>query len=209
MADRKQSIAIRGAGVVGLWQALTLARAGHDVTLYERSTEPFADACSPLCRRHARATLRGGKRGSRRQRVRADAASRCGARPIPAPWPTARSWSRCHRDRAELDRFARMTGGYRRLSPAELATFEPALGDRFAGALYYPEEAHLAPDAALRFLLDAAMAQGVAVRLGDGEMPQRRTISSSIAAGSPPRTIFPRCAACAASGSWSRAATSI
>ena len=46
MAERPTSIAIRGAGVVGLWQALTLARNGHDVTLYERSAEPFANACS-------------------------------------------------------------------------------------------------------------------------------------------------------------------
>ena len=46
MAKRPTSIAIRGAGVVGLWQALTLARGGHDVTLYERSAEPFANACS-------------------------------------------------------------------------------------------------------------------------------------------------------------------
>ncbi len=76
-----------------------------------------------------------------------------------------------HRDRAELDRFARMTGGHQRLSAAELAALEPVLSDRFAGALYYEEEAHLAPEGALRFLLDAALAQGVAVRLGDGAMP--------------------------------------
>jgi glycine oxidase len=48
MASLPQRIAIRGAGVVGLWQALTLARRGHEVTLYERSAEPFADACSPF-----------------------------------------------------------------------------------------------------------------------------------------------------------------
>jgi glycine oxidase len=75
------------------------------------------------------------------------------------------------RDRAELDRFARMTGGHERLSPAELAALEPGLGDRFAGALFYPEEAHLAPEPALRFLLDALLAEGVALRLGDSEMP--------------------------------------
>ena len=46
MAKRKQTIAIRGAGVVGLWQALTLARAGHEITIHERSTVPFAEACS-------------------------------------------------------------------------------------------------------------------------------------------------------------------
>ena len=114
-----------------------------------------------------------------------------------------------HRDRAELDRFARMTGGHRRLSASELAAIEPALSDRFAGALFYEEEAHLAPEAALRFLLDAVLAQGVALRLGDGRRPRGRTISLSIAGASPPRTIFPACAACAASGSWSRAASCI
>src|SRR5680860_1401848 len=41
------SIAIRGAGITGLWQALTLARRGHKVTLLERSTAPFAQSCSP------------------------------------------------------------------------------------------------------------------------------------------------------------------
>jgi glycine oxidase len=47
MTDQPLSIAIRGAGVTGLWQALTLARRGHKVTLHERSTERLADACSP------------------------------------------------------------------------------------------------------------------------------------------------------------------
>ncbi|MDJ0514589.1 MAG: FAD-dependent oxidoreductase, partial [Methyloceanibacter sp.] len=40
-------IAIRGAGVTGLWQALTLARRGHSVIVVEQSAEPFTDACSP------------------------------------------------------------------------------------------------------------------------------------------------------------------
>ena len=40
-------IAIRGAGVTGLWQALTLARRGHSVILAEQSAEPFTNACSP------------------------------------------------------------------------------------------------------------------------------------------------------------------
>ena len=44
MAKRKQSIAIRGAGIVGLWQALTLARAGHDVTVHERDRRFMATA---------------------------------------------------------------------------------------------------------------------------------------------------------------------
>lgn len=170
MAKRKQSIAVRGAGVVGLWQALTLARAGHDITLYERSAEPFVDACSPYA---------GAMLAPRCEEESAEAIVRdLGKRGI-ALWRESYPGTvangtlvvALHRDRAELDRFARMTGGYRRLSPAELIRFEPALGDRFAGALYYAEEAHLAPEQALRFLLDAALAQGVAVRLNDDSLP--------------------------------------
>jgi glycine oxidase len=76
-----------------------------------------------------------------------------------------------HRDRAELDRFARMTTGYRRLSSKELAVAEPALIDRFAGALYYAEEAHMSPEPALHFLLEQAQAAGALVRFGEGEFP--------------------------------------
>jgi glycine oxidase len=75
------------------------------------------------------------------------------------------------RDRAELDRFARMTEGHKRLSPAELAEVEPAFVDRFAGGLYYAEEGHLSPEPALHFLLEQAQAAGADVRLGEGEFP--------------------------------------
>ncbi len=39
-------ITVVGAGILGLWQALTLARRGHDVRLIERSPEPFAGSAS-------------------------------------------------------------------------------------------------------------------------------------------------------------------
>jgi glycine oxidase len=171
MAKRPSSIAVRGAGVVGLWQALTLARGGYDVALYERSAEPFANACSPYA---------GAMLAPRCEEESAEAIVReLGRRGI-ALWretypDTVVNGSlvvALHRDRAELDRFARMTGGHRRLSASELAALEPALEDRFAGALYYQEEAHLAPEGALRFLLDSCIAQGVALRLGDGKRPE-------------------------------------
>jgi glycine oxidase len=171
MAARTHSIAVRGAGVVGLWQALELARRGHAVTLYERSPQPFTEACSPYA---------GAMLAPRCEEESAEAIVReLGKRGI-ALWRQTYSGTVANgtlvvalqRDRAELDRFARMTGGHQRLSPAELAALEPALGDRFAGALYYADEAHLAPEPALRFLLDAALAQGVALRLGDGTLPE-------------------------------------
>jgi glycine oxidase len=171
MAKRKQSIAIRGAGVVGLWQALTLARSGHPVTLYERSAEPFADACSlyagamlaPRCEEESAETVvrELGTRGIALWRAT-----------YPGTVANGTLVTALNRDRAELDRFTRMTGGHRRLSPEELALLEPALTGRFAGALYYPDEAHLAPGPALGFLLAQAESAGVALRLGESEVPK-------------------------------------
>jgi glycine oxidase len=170
MSSRPTTIAVRGAGVVGLWQALTLARRGHAVTLCERSAHPFADACSL----YAGAMLAPRCEEESAEEIIAD----LGNRGI-ALWRETYSGTEANgtlvvalgRDRAELDRFARMTGGHRRLSPAELAAREPGLKDRFAGALFYAEEAHVVPEPALRFLLDAALAAGVALRLGEGRPP--------------------------------------
>jgi glycine oxidase len=169
MATKKQSIAIRGAGVVGLWQALTLARAGHGVTLYERSATPFAEACSvfagamlaPRCEEeHAEAVI--GKLGLRGIALWQTA--------YPGTVANGTLVTALNRDRAELDRFARMTEGYQRLSAEALARLEPALSDRFAGALYYPDEAHLATEAALHFLLEQIRQAGVTLRLGESQV---------------------------------------
>ena len=175
MANKKQSIAVRGAGVVGLWQALMLARAGHTVTLYERSATPFVDACSifagamlaPRCEEDRAETLIG----------------KLGARGIalwqatyPGTVTNGTVVTALNRDRAELDRFARLTEGHRRLSAEELATLESALTGRFAGALYYPDEAHLATEQALYFLLDQVQQAGVGLRFGESDFPREADI---------------------------------
>jgi glycine oxidase len=171
MAKHKRIIAVRGAGVVGLWQALTLAQRGHDVTLIERSPVPFSFGCSlyagamlaPDCEKEsAEAPIRElGHRGLALWRETYPGTAADGTLVVAL-----------NRDRVELDRFARMTEGHLRLSPAELAVYEPALTDRFAGALYYADEGHLSPEPALHFLLAQVQSAGAKVKFGNGEYPR-------------------------------------
>jgi glycine oxidase len=49
------------------------------------------------------------------------------------------------RDRADFERFARLTGGYRRLDAQGLREIEPSLEGRFRDALFYAEEGHVEP----------------------------------------------------------------
>jgi glycine oxidase len=171
MAGPSHNIVVRGAGVVGLWQALILARRGHAVTIHEQSSEPFANACSVYA---------GAMLALRSEEDNAEpVVNALGKRGI-ALWQKTYSGTVVNgtlalvlgRDRAELDRFARMTSGHRQLSPAELAALEPSLGNRFPGALFFPDEAHLAPESALRFMLDRVRAEGVSLRFGDGAAPE-------------------------------------
>ncbi len=145
------------------------------MTLCERSPVPFAHGCSlyagamlaPNCEKEsADACIRVlGLRGIEAWRALYPGTGTSGTLVVAF-----------HRDRAELDRFARMTEDHTRLSPEELARIEPALTDRFAGALHYADEAHLSPEPALRFLLEQVRAAGVEVKLGEGEYPESAEI---------------------------------
>ena len=169
MATARKSIAVRGAGVVGLWQALTHARAGHDVTIFERSQRPFKDGCSlyagamlaPRCEEEAAEDI------IRDLGVRGIALWR---ENYPGTVTNGSLVVTQERDRGLLDRFARMTTGHRRLDAKALAEIEPDLAHRAGDALFYPDEAHVAPVPALNFLLEAAQANGVRLGLGSTEV---------------------------------------
>jgi glycine oxidase len=76
------------------------------------------------------------------------------------------------RDRRELDRFARRTERGELLPAGTIAALEPDLAGRFDRALFFPEEAHLAPREALLGLRRRLEADGVAFRQGEG--PENR-----------------------------------
>lgn len=81
------------------------------------------------------------------------------------------------RDRAELERFARLTEGHARLDAAGVAALEPALGRRFARALFFADEGHLDPRAALAALR---------VDLGRAGVVFERAMLDGAALASPP-----------------------
>ncbi|MGH6866118.1 MAG: FAD-dependent oxidoreductase [Methyloceanibacter sp.] len=170
MTGRRYGIAIRGAGIVGLWQALTLARRGHAVTLYERSTEPFSGSCSlyagamlaPRCEEESADPIvrQLGERGIALWKGTYPGTVAKGSLVVAAP-----------REKVLLDRFGRMTKGSERLEAGALAAREPDLAERFACALFYPGEASLDPMATLAFLLEAAQAAGATLKLGHAGVP--------------------------------------
>ena len=155
-------ITVAGAGIVGLWQALTLARRGFCVRLIERSREPFEQAASalagamlaPHCEAEAAEPI------VRELGLRSLSLWRATYAGVIARGTLVVAGTR---DRAELMRFARMTDGYEKLGAEELNALEPGLEGRFAAGLYYAGEAHMAPLQAMQFLLEAVRAAGAEV----------------------------------------------
>lgn len=167
----KRKITVQGAGICGLWHAFTLARAGHAVTLIEQSGKPFEGACSF----YAGAMLAPyAEEEGAEELIRA-----LGLRSIDL-WREAYPDTHVQgslivappRDARELDRFARMTTGHRRVTGDEIAKLEPDLAGRFSSGLYFEEEAHVHPHQAMDFMLNAARDAGVVARFGEDKAPR-------------------------------------
>lgn len=166
VSDSRQKITVIGAGVLGLWQALLLVRAAHSVRLVEASDDPFAASASryagamlaPDCEAEAAPEVvrRFGHDGLKLWRSVYPHLVEAGTLVVAAS-----------RDRSELSRFARMTGGHRSLDAASIVKLEPDLGDRFAGGLYFADEAHMETPLAMSFLLEEARRSGAEIVLGE------------------------------------------
>jgi len=166
----KRAITVVGAGIMGLWQALTLARAGHRVLIVERSADPFADSASrhagamlaPGCESEAAPELRTlGPGGLARWRAIYPRLVNAGSLVVAAA-----------RDQTELARFEKATHPPETLDAGGLASLEPDLAGRFSKAFYFPDEAHMATPDALAFLLDAVREAGASVELATAWMPR-------------------------------------
>ena len=138
-------ISVIGAGIAGTWQALMLANAGRSVTLYDgRARTPHA---------HDAGHWAGGMLAPHCEGETAEpVVVRLGVRSL-ALWkdalpdtPMNGSLVVAHgRDRADLDRFAKRTSGYRMLVGAELGALEPMLDGRFGEGLFYADEGRVEP----------------------------------------------------------------
>jgi glycine oxidase len=136
-------VSIIGAGIAGSWHALLFAQAGHAVTVHERSDAGMTESTShfaggmlaPWCEAESSEPVIG----------------RLGVRSLDL-WrqhfphtPFKGSLVVAHaRDRADFERFAKLTTNHRRLDARGLSELEPAL-EGFRDALFYPDEGHVEP----------------------------------------------------------------
>ena len=149
-----------GAGVAGLCVAAELVARGGDVTVFDPAPRPGPHGCSwwaggmlaPFCEGETaeEPVIRLGQEADGWWARQGVSVARQGTLVLALG-----------RDRRELDRFARRTGGHESLDAAELARFEPDLEGRFDRGLHFPGEAHLDPRAALLHLRDRLEDAGV------------------------------------------------
>ncbi len=164
---------IVGAGVAGLCVATELAARGAAVRMFDRSPDgPGPHSCSwwaggmlaPDCEGESAepAVIRLGRTAADWWNRQVGGVARRGTLVVAL-----------ERDGAELDRFGRLTSGYRRVDSDEVAELEPELADRFSGGLHFWQEAHLHPRAALTGLAARLRAGGapIATAAPDPDLP--------------------------------------
>jgi glycine oxidase len=165
-------VSVIGAGVAGAWQALLFAKAGHAVTLFERSDASMRQATShwaggmlaPYCEREASEPVisRLGIRSLNLWREHFPDTPFNGSLVVSHP-----------RDRADFERFARLTSGHRRLGAEAVTELEPSLDGRFRDALFFPDEGHVEPRAVLPELHARIAGAGGVIHFGSEQRPDQ------------------------------------
>jgi len=167
------AVSVLGAGVAGLAVATELARRGMAVRLFDRAPAPGPAQCSwwaggmlaPFCEGETaeEPVVRLGQEAAAWWQANAGGVTRAGSLVVALG-----------RDLRELDRFARRTAGHETLDADSIAALEPDLSGQVRRALFFADEAHLDPRAALAALLAGLAARGVTVE--DGEPPAGDTL---------------------------------
>jgi glycine oxidase len=163
-------VSVIGAGIAGAWQALLFAQAGREVTLHERSDAAMTQSTSywaggmlaPYCEAEASepAIVRLGIRSLDLWRENFPQT------PFNGSLVVAHS-----RDRADFERFAKLTSGHRRLDAAAVTELEPSLEGRFRDGLFYADEGHVEPRRVLPELHARFTAAGGAIEFNSEARP--------------------------------------
>ncbi|MEM7378580.1 MAG: FAD-dependent oxidoreductase, partial [Pseudomonadota bacterium] len=148
-------LTILGAGVAGLCLAAELRARGVSARLIDPAGGPGEHGCSWWAGGMLAPGCEGESAPEVVERLGADAAAWWSARGV----DVARRGTLVvapERDHTELSRYARLTRGHRQLDADGVAALEPQLGGRFRSGLYFEDEAHLDPRAALATLAASA-----------------------------------------------------
>lgn len=164
-------VSVIGAGIAGAWHALLFARARRQVTLFERGDQTMTQATShwaggmlaPWCETESAEPLilRLGTHSLDLWRREFPDTPFNGSLVVAHP-----------RDRADFDRFARLTSGHRRLDADAVTALEPSLDGRFREALFFPEEGHVSPREVLPKLHALITAAGATIEFGAEKRPR-------------------------------------
>jgi glycine oxidase len=146
------------------------AQAGREVTLHERSDAALTQSTSywaggmlaPYCEAEASepAIVRLGIRSLELWRDNFPHTPFNGSLVVAHP-----------RDRADFERFAKLTSGYRRLDAAAVTELEPSLEGRFRDGLFYADEGHVEPRRVLPELHACFTAAGGTIKFNSDARP--------------------------------------
>ena len=170
MRRGESNVAVIGAGVGGLCAAVTLQESGLATTLIERSSRLGDACCSWIAGGMLAPYCEGESAPEDIVRLGVDAiawwerhgamVARTGTLVIAPP-----------RDAAEIERFATRTRMHQSAGEACIAALEPQLAGRFRKGLFFADEGHLDPRAALAVLLARFEALGGVARFGLSKPP--------------------------------------
>jgi glycine oxidase len=185
-----RAVTVVGAGVAGTWQALLFAKAGYDVTVYERGNASLAGAAgywaggmlAPDCEGETAEPVvtRLGRRSLDLWRSHLPDLAAEGSLVVAHP-----------RDRADYERFARLTSGYERVDGRRLGDLEPALAGRFREGLFFSDEAHVEPRRVLPTLHRQLREAAATIRFNEAAEPRDLDGTVIDCRGLAARDVFP------------------